>query len=632
MGLRAQVAGVIFALAVATTGSAPAATLVLDAASDTYVRSGNQNFGTETFLTVRRTGTHRSLVRFDPSQIANATAGGILQSATLRINIQSNNNSWGTGRDIDVHRLLVDWTELGATFNCPNDTNTANSSADCPTQWNGGTFVASPVATYVQTNGLTGPIDLDVTADVTAFLAGTSNFGWIVKKRAEGQNGSIDYTSREGTAMLRPRLILDVFFPPSPTPTNTPTPTATPTSTPTPTDTPTATSTATPAIQCGAVPLTGCRQSMRANKSSLQLRKKGGVDRLLFKWLDGEATGMADLGNPALSTTYTFCLYDQIGGSSSLVVEAIIPPAGTCSGRPCWKSTGKGFKYSDRAASRRGMRLINLKTGPSGKAKMLVKGQGSLLALPPLPLIQDQTVIVQMKNDRLAGECWDARFSGPANKNDSTFFKDKGDAPIPFAPTATQLPTFTPTATPAGTAATATPQPSPTPSPTAGAGNCGNGFLETGEFYNDPTFGAVGDLSGQACPADAQVLVCAVGPTATFAVDLQAPLGTQPTSATILVGYRSDRASLPAAAGASTIARVTWPNPQPFVRGATDYNYAARVVTVRTSPIDLGLPIFSVTFDSCIGQPAPDAAILGCIVEGCASTGGPITGCTCTIE
>jgi hypothetical protein len=72
---------------------------------------------------------------------------------------------------------------------------------------------------------------------------------WLVKKRDEAQNGSVEYTSKEGTLGQRPRLLLDMVITPSNTPTRTPTstftPTRTPTSTPTPTHTPTATATPT---------------------------------------------------------------------------------------------------------------------------------------------------------------------------------------------------------------------------------------------------------------------------------------------------------------------------------------------------------------------------------------------------
>jgi hypothetical protein len=60
------------------------------------------------------------------------------------------------------------------------------------------------------TNGLEGQyIEFDVTADVQAFLDGTANYGWIIKKTQEGQTGSINLSSREGSAN-NPELI--IFF------------------------------------------------------------------------------------------------------------------------------------------------------------------------------------------------------------------------------------------------------------------------------------------------------------------------------------------------------------------------------------------------------------------------------------
>ncbi len=473
--LPARLVLVVACMTVFAVPPSRAAIITLDANADTYIRSGNANEGTATFLRVRRTGTHRALVRFNQAAIASAVGSGILQSATLQLFLESNSDAWSTGREIDVHRVLENWTELGATYNCGVDTDTSNAAADCAVQWNGGNFAAGATATYLQTNGMLGNVSLDVTADVAAFLSSTANFGWIIKKRIESQNGAIDYTSREGSASQRPKLVLDVFFPPTNTPTITPTSTPTNTPTLTPTFTPTNTPTNTPNLNCDATPLIGCRQSIQSNKSALQMVKKGGTkDRLVFKWIKGEATGLADLGNPSAATTYTMCIYDQTANVSSLVQESVVPPGGTCNNRPCWKSTSKGYKYSDRLLSNDGIKIINLKSGAAGKAKIILKGQGPGLALPTLPLAQDQVVIAQLKNDLNAGECWEARFSGPATRSDTTLFKDKGDAPITFAPTATQThthtvpPTFTPTATPAGSAATATATGTATDTPTAG--------------------------------------------------------------------------------------------------------------------------------------------------------------------
>ncbi len=474
--------GIRSAIVVAFVALAPLSSqgviTTLSTNGDTYLRGGggdNQNEGSETFLRLRRTGDNRSLVRFDQAAIAAASAGGVLQSATLELFIELNNDSWSTGREVDVHRLLADWTEFGATFNCPDDTNTANTSPDCPVQWNGGTFSPTATASYLQVNGLTGVVSLDVTADVALFLAGTDNYGWLVKKRNEGQNGVVEYTSRQGTANQEPKLVLDVFIPPTNTPTETPTntPTATPTNTPTLTNTPTETftptSTATPDPICGTQPILGCRQSLQSNRSLLLLKDKGGAkDKLIFKWIKGEATTAGLFGNPVVDTTYSMCVYDQSGGVSSLIMQAIVPPGGTCGSKPCWKTTGKGFRFKDTATANDGIKLLNLKSGTDGKAKIILKGAGTNLNFPSLPLTQDQTVIAQVKNNINSGECWEARFSSPARKNVNDQFKDKGDAPITFIPTATDTPTITPTATPAGSAATFTPTSTPTDTPTPG--------------------------------------------------------------------------------------------------------------------------------------------------------------------
>lgn len=166
-----------------------AQTTTLSATADTYLRQGsaNQNQGDETFLRLRSSGKNRSLVRFDQAEIAAAVGEGTLVSATLELTIEQNSNNWGSdGRTVDIHRLEEDWTELGATWNCGDDTNTGNSQADCTGQWAGGTFAAVPTDTLLHTNGLTGMVQYDVTSDVADFLISTPNHGWLLKKTAEG--------------------------------------------------------------------------------------------------------------------------------------------------------------------------------------------------------------------------------------------------------------------------------------------------------------------------------------------------------------------------------------------------------------------------------------------------------------
>jgi subtilisin-like proprotein convertase family protein len=199
--------------------------------ADSFLRNGadNTNEGANERLRIQSSGHNRVVVKFDLSGIS--TVG--LQSATLTLDIAENSNNWGpTGRPVDAHRLTVDWTEgngrndvmvgggpsfrgtgEGVTWECAKDSNIANHNDDCLAQWNGGTFAAATAPSHNHTNGLTGPVSWNVTADV---LAG-ANFGWLIKKQAEGQNGQVRYYSREGAALagnpnLAPRLVL-VFAP-----------------------------------------------------------------------------------------------------------------------------------------------------------------------------------------------------------------------------------------------------------------------------------------------------------------------------------------------------------------------------------------------------------------------------------
>ena len=334
---------------------------------------------------------------------------------------------------------------------------------------------------------------------------------------------------------------------------------------------------------CGPVPLTGCRQPLAAKKAKLILKQKGGShDKLAWKWTKGEATAIADFGDPVHSTSYTLCIYDETDGVPALKMGATIPPT------VAWTAKPKGWKYLDPALAFGGIKSVLLKSGKAGKAKIVVKGHGDNLAMPPLPLSQDQHVIAQLSNT--VGVCWEARFSAPAVKSDASQFKDQGDAPLPTAtptipqaatqtatgtvtatatvaaPTATATNTATATDTPLGGPPTATSTLTRTPSstgtstrtatitatvtrtasvaftptatPTPGAAVCGNNFLEAGETC-------------ATCPADCTVLSCtAVAPIQTFRINFAAPPGSVVTATSALVGYRSNRVSLPGSGAA----------------------------------------------------------------------------------
>ncbi len=173
--------------------------------SDSYIRSGqpNQNQGDETFLRVRQNGNNRSLVQFDQGAVQSFVAGKTVVSAKVRVFVTVSNN-WGvSGRDVGIHRLTQSWTELGSTWNCPDDSNTANGSPDGP-QWEMSNsslwpFASAASSLVLHTNNMSGWVEFDVTSDVQAFADGAAvNYGWILKKAIESQAGSVDYSSKEG--------------------------------------------------------------------------------------------------------------------------------------------------------------------------------------------------------------------------------------------------------------------------------------------------------------------------------------------------------------------------------------------------------------------------------------------------
>lgn len=656
-------------------GPAGATTVTLGAAADTNLRSGapNGNEGSGAFLRIN-SSPNRTLVRVDQAQIAAAASGLVLVSATLELYVTSS-NQWGTpGRDVNAHRLTADWTELGATWNCPIDANPGNSAPDCAAQWDGGTFAPTATGSVRQSDATVNQyVSWDVTADVAAFLGGAPNRGWLIRKDLENQNGNAEYGSREAAAN-RPRLVLNVVAPtstPTATPTTTPTathtatftftatptrtstPTITNTPTPTFTPTPTATVTATPTPDpnCAAQPLVGCKQPLAADTSSLLLKNKGGArDKLVWKWRKGEATSNEDFGDPRNGhTEYTLCIYGQVAGTAQLALQARVPAGGTCGTLPCWTGSTTGFTYSDPNAAADGVKKITLKSGAAGKARIVVKGGGDALDTPPLPLSQDPQVVVQLKNTVHNGRCWESRFSGPPKLNDATQFKDRSDAPVPtptpsgtptrtatatvsatatstaIGPTATATGTRTPTDTPLGGVPTATATPTVTPTrtftatATPGGASCGNRVLEPGETC-------------AACPAD-----CAVGPcdspgapTVAFRVDLVPPPGFQPTTATVLFGYDSSALSLPGTGTATSVRqRVVAPAPVPQAFTPNDLEYAVQVLVSRNTPLG---QLFTATFDRCAGAPAATLDDLACTVLSCAQGGGGVVGCTCTVS
>jgi hypothetical protein len=100
---------------------------------------------------------------------------------------------------------------------------------------------------------------------------------------------------------------------------------------------------------------------------------------------------------------------------------------GTSRPRPCWRASGSGFVYVNRALTPLGISRIVLRAGDvDGAARITVHGLGSNLALPTFPLAQPVTV--QLKN--ASGACWEATYTAPPTRNTAgppAEFRSKAD-------------------------------------------------------------------------------------------------------------------------------------------------------------------------------------------------------------
>ncbi|MFM7736950.1 MAG: hypothetical protein ACKPBU_13345 [Alphaproteobacteria bacterium] len=117
----------------------------------------------------------------------------------------------GNGKTFKIPADQVETRGAGAgvTYNCPDDPDIVNENADCAQPWNAGqsaTGAESSAVTF--TPALSGRIEWDVTDDLHP---GTN--GWLVRKEVEGDDGRVEFWSREGAATSgdpgrAPRLVL----------------------------------------------------------------------------------------------------------------------------------------------------------------------------------------------------------------------------------------------------------------------------------------------------------------------------------------------------------------------------------------------------------------------------------------
>src|SRR6185295_7880808 len=142
-------------------------------------------------------------------------------------------------------------------------------------------------------------------------------------------------------------------------------------------------------------------------KSLLQIKNNADdtKDSVLWKWKKGADTPFSALGDPRATDAYSFCVYDESGTAPVLALAATAPAGGTCLGVPCWKETGtSGFAYKNTPATPEGLTQVKIKSGIGAKPQATVKGKGTRLLLPGLPLAAP----VRAQLHAATGECWEA--------------------------------------------------------------------------------------------------------------------------------------------------------------------------------------------------------------------------------
>ena len=184
------------------------------AGTDARVQQGqpNNNFGSATVLNVDYGGSSnniRTYLRFDLTKCTPAIASSaVVTSAVVRLWATSIPGS-GACTTQDIFRVTSSWSESTLTWNNqPFGTATNNpASASRTSSINVGNGLGcqnSSASQYV-----TG---WDVTTDVSAFVTGTANYGWMIRMDLENSSParSTAYVAREANNANRsPQLIVD---------------------------------------------------------------------------------------------------------------------------------------------------------------------------------------------------------------------------------------------------------------------------------------------------------------------------------------------------------------------------------------------------------------------------------------
>ena len=172
---------------------------------------------------------------------------------------------------------------------------------------------------------------------------------------------------------------------------------------------------------CSPSPVLGCQASASLKgKISIGDGAPDTKDKVAWKWSASTGTTRPDFGDPLNTTGFVLCIYD----AGVKVLEGKLPAGGTCATKPCWQDKTTVVKYGDKDLTPEGISKGLMKPGAALKSKIVVKGKGVLLQMPPLPA--DGPIVVQLVRDDVALPCWESTHT-TLDLNDGFKLKAKSD-------------------------------------------------------------------------------------------------------------------------------------------------------------------------------------------------------------
>jgi hypothetical protein len=173
--------------------------------------TANYNFGNDYLLKVALVGPRAALIQFDVSPVP---AGATITTSSLSL-FCSETTYYGT-LDVSVYRVLIDWgegtggrSEVGsccwnsAKYGSVNWTTAGCNGADTDRS---STTSATKTITWNAWNVIDGN---GMVADVQAWVDGTANYGWVIRKPVNNPYVGFFSSDYPDDTTKRPKLVVE---------------------------------------------------------------------------------------------------------------------------------------------------------------------------------------------------------------------------------------------------------------------------------------------------------------------------------------------------------------------------------------------------------------------------------------